>query len=358
MRIEKFHYYLLDANNQPKETGIGDTNELYNVRDADISYNSLGRLKASLTMKIQETQYLNIDYENDRLKLELEIDGVRYNKGIYLISSAKRSVKSTGTTRFLTCYSMLKILDNNKVNTSYYLPKGANIYTAIVNLLGSNAYNITPTDKTLNTDYTATIGTSKLDIINDLLDIINYNSLIVDDNGVFVSYPYVLPADRETEIYYIDGDPKTSDESNVCRFISGDYDEDLDTFDIPNIFTRHTNDVSINPPIVATYPIQLTGQDPITIDGRLPNVNAEPVSDVADYATLYAICKRAAADSRSVYSHLEVATAINPNHGYMTCVEVKVGDIDYKYIETSWSMKLSAGQLMKHTLRRVVNLDD
>lgn len=356
MRIEKFHYYLLDSNDMPKDTGIGDTNELFNVLEADISYNSLGRLKSSLTVKIMDSEYLNIDYLNDRIKVVMEIDGLFYNKGIYLISSTERNIEPTQTTRFLTCYSKLKILDMDKILTAYYLPKGSNVRTAIVNLLGSNPNNITSSDAALNTDYTATYGTSKLDIINDLLDIINYTSLYVDDNGYFASTPYELPQDRDIDVYYIEGEPHSDDEDNVCRLISGSITEDLDAFDVPNIFFKYTNDVDIDPPITAVYPIQ-QGDNTTTIDGRAPNVDIEEVSDVSDYATLYAKCKRSAADARSIYSHLEIQTALNPKHGYMTCVNVNVGDIDYKYIETGWSVDLKAGALMKHTLRRVVELD-
>lgn len=358
MRIEKFHYYLLDQYDQPKATGIGDTSELFNVLEGDISYSSLGRLKSSLTVKIQDSERLNIDYLNDRIQLKIEIDGMMYNKGIYLISTSQTSHTTAERTRFLTCYSKLKILDADAVVKPYFLPKGANVYTAITNLLGDNPKRITATDKTLNTDYTATVGTSKLDIINDLLDILNYNSLLVDDEGIFTSYPYVLPADRETEVYYLEGEPNRTDARNVCRLISPDMDEELDAFNVPNIFVRYTNDVDINPPIIATYPVQTSEDRPTTIDGRLPNVSKDEVSDIADYATLYAKCKKDAAEARSIYSHLQIATAINPDHGYLTCVEVKVGEINYKYIETSWSMNLRPGELMKHTLRRVVNLDD
>lgn len=358
MRIERFHFYLLDQYDNPKLTGIGDTNELFNVLEADMSYTSLGRLKASLTLKIKESKNLNIDYMNDRVQVKIEIDGALYSKGTYLISTSARNVNNGISTRFLTCYSKLKILDNDKILSAYYLPKGASVHTAIITLIGDNKCNIPVSEAKLNKDYTATIGTPKLDIINELLEIINYNSLVVDDEGFFVSRPYVLPADRETEQYYLEGNPQMGDDKNVCRLISPIFEEDLDMFDVPNIFLRYTNDVEIDPPIVAVYPLQGDGNTPITLDGRAPNVSSEEVSDIADYATLYAKCKKDAAEARSIYSHIEIETAINPNHGYLTCVEVQVENINYKYIETSWSMKLKAGALMKHKLRRVVNLDD
>ncbi len=368
MRIEQFHYYLLDKFDNPKETGIGSTNELFNVISGNIAYDSLGRLKSSLEIEIEVSKYLNIDYLNDRIKLEITIDGVTYNKGIYLITSSKRNVRGNVETRVLTCYSKLKLLDNDKTTSTYYLPKGANIYSAITNLIGNKPYKITPTSATLNTDFigklekdgerSTTIGVPKLTIINDLLDIINYNSLTVDDDGYFVSEPYVLPALRQTQIRYEEGEPRRTDSGDVCRLITPDYDEDLDLYNVPNIFSMYTNDYAIVPPIVATYPLQQDGQEPITIDGREPNVYCEAVTDVADYATLYAKCKKKASESRSVYSHLMIETAISAKHGYMNCIGIKVNDIDNKYIETSWSMNLKAGALMKHTLRRVVDLDE
>lgn len=368
MRIEQFHYYLLDKNDNPKQTGIGSTNELFNVISGNISYDSLGRLKSSLEVEIEVSKYLNIDYLNDRIKLEISIDGVTYNKGIYLITSSKRSVRGNVETRVLTCYSKLKLLDNDKTVSTYYLPKGASIYTAITNLLGTKPHNIPQTSAALNTDYTgkiskdeinsSTIGVPKLNIINDLLDIINYNSLTVDDNGVFTSSPYVLPDLRQVQIRYEEGEPRSTDAGDLCRLITPDFDEDLDVYDVPNMFTMYTNDYAIVPPIVATYPLQQSGQPPITIDGRDPNVYTEAVTDVADYATLYAKCKKKASESRSIYSHLQIETAISAKHGYMNCVGIKVGDINNKYIETSWSMNLCVGALMKHTLRRVVDLDE
>jgi hypothetical protein len=347
LRLEQFKYYLLDKNDNPKLPGNSSTNILHNVLEGDISYNSLGRLKSSLTVKIQEDELLNIDYMNDRIKPVAIIDGVEYPLGIFLISSPNRNIDSTGVVRFLTCYSKLKILDNDKVIERYYVPAGANVINTVINLLGSESYDITPNNATTSTDHEWEVGTSKLDIINDLLDIINYVSLIPDNDGKFISYPYKLPSEREHTIEYIEGNDS---------IIISSMTEDFDFFDVPNIFVRYTNDVDIDPPIIATYPLQ-SGNEPITIDGRAPNVSAEEVSDISDQATLYAKCKQDAYNSRSVYSHLEFSTAINPKHGYLDCVWVKVGDIDYKYIETSWSFNLKAGDLMKHTCRRVVDLD-
>lgn len=343
----EFRYYLLDEEDNPKSPGNSSTNRLWNVLSGDISYNSLGRLKSSLTIKILEDELLDIDYMNDRIKPVVVIDGIEYILGIFLISSPDRSISGTGSERYLTCYSKLKILDNDKVLSRYYVAAGTNVVNEVIRLLGSNPCNITTSTQTTSTGREWEIGTSKLDIINDLLDVINYNTLLVDTTGIFISYPYKQPEERTHTIEYIEG------KDSIIRY---DMQEDFDFFDVPNVFVRYTNDLDIDPPIVATYPLQ-TGSEVITLDGRLPNVSAEEVSDISDYNTLLAKCKRDAFNNRSVYSHLNFETAINPVHGYLDCIWVKVGDINYKYIETSWSFDLAVGARMKHTARRVVDLD-
>lgn len=347
-RLIEFRYYLLDQNDNPKLPGNSSTNKLWNVLSGDISYSSLGRLKSSLTVKIQDDESLNIDYMNDRIKPVVIINGTEYSLGIFLISSPDRNITSIGSERYLTCYSKLKILDNDKVLSRYYVAAGTNVVNEVIRLLGTNPYNVTPSTQTTSTGREWEIGTSKLDIINDLLDVINYNTLLVNTSGTFVSYPYQLPEERMHTIDYIEGK-----DSIICKEIT----EDFDFFDVPNVFVRYTNDVDIDPPITATYPLQTTPGQTITIDGRLPNVSAEEVNDISDYETLLSKCKRDAFNNRSVYSHLNFETAINPIHGYLDCLWVKVGDINYKYIETEWSFNLEVGARMKHTARRVVDLD-
>lgn len=348
MRNVNFEYYLLDRNDQPKKPlKISKSNRLNNVISGNLSYSSLGRLKSSLEVNIVDLEGSLIDYMNDRLKVIVNIDDTPYNLGVFLICSPNKQIDSNYTRRKLTCYSKLKILDNDKVTSNYYLPANANVINAVIRLIGNNPYKIESSDKTTSTEREWKVGTPKLDIINDLLDVINYQSLVVDQEGNFITKPYISPENREIEIRYLEGEDS---------IISPKMVEDFDFFDIPNIFVRCTNDVNITPPLIARYPIQ-SGSDPITLDGRLPNVDVQEVTDVSDVETLYDICKRDAVSVRSAYSHLEFNTEINPKHGYLNCIEVNCMGIHDKYIETSWSFDLAAGALMSHTARKVVNLD-
>lgn len=347
MRKIEFEYYLLDQHDQPKKPlKISKSNKLNNVIDGNISYSSLGRLKSSLEVTMIDIDNSFIDYMNDRIMPVAVIDGTPYSLGVFLICSPNRQIDRVETSRKLTCYSKLKILDNDKVTSNYYLPSGANVINAVCRLLGSNKYKINPCEKTTSNEHEWKIGTAKLDIINDLLDIINYQSLTVDNEGYFTSKEYIEPSSRTVEIKYEEG---------PAGVISAEMVEDFDFFDVPNIFIRCTNDVNINPPMVATYPIQTN--ETITIDGRLPNVDIKEVQDVADIDTLYAICKRDAYEARNAYSHLQFSTDINPVHGYLNCLEINCMGIHDKYIETSWNFNLEVGALMEHTARKVVDLD-
>lgn len=348
MRNIDFEYYLLDKNDNPKmPLKISKSNKLNNILSGNISYSSLGRLKSSLEVTMIDIDSSLIDFRTDRINPIVVIDGTPYSLGVFLISSPSRDIDEVNSTRTLTCYSKLKILDNDKVVSNYYLPTGANVINAVIRLLGNNKYKIAACEKTTSTEHEWEIGTAKLDIINDLLDIINYQSLTVDNDGYFTTKEYVSPENREVEIQYIEG------ENGV---ISAEMTEECDYFDVGNIFVRYTNDVNISPSMVATYPIQ-TGDETITIDGEAPNVNVEEVDDVSDVATLYEIAKRDAYNARNIYSHLTFKTAINPVHGYLNCIEIKCMDIHDKYIETEWSFDLETGALMEHVARKVVDLD-
>ena len=337
-RIIKFKYNLLDNTDTFKK-------QLYNVESCNINYTSLSRFKSSASIKMREDA--DIDYLNDRIQPIVILDGQEYPLGIYLICSPSRNINSVRITRDITCYSKLQLLDDDKVLERHYVPAGTNVVNEVIRLIGTNSYSLVANTAQTLTSREWEIGTPKLDIINDLLAIINYTSLLVDSFGRFTAYPYVLPTERVHTITYQEG---------YDSILIPDMTEDFDYFGVPNIFVRYTNNPDINPPLRVVYennnPSSLTS----TVKRGRPIVDPKEVSDVADLVTLTAICKKDAYNASDRYSHLDFETAINPVHGYLDCIWVKCGDINDKYIETSWSMDLKVGGRMKHTARRVVNI--
>jgi hypothetical protein len=75
-------------------------------------------------------------------------------------------------------------------------------------------------------------GTSKLKIINDLLDVAGYNSLWIDGYGNFRATPRVLPADRSPNYEVLDLPRELRDGSKAIYTPS--WTRNRDSFDVPN----------------------------------------------------------------------------------------------------------------------------
>ena len=337
-RTERFEYLLYDKEGVFKRS-------LKNVMSAEVSYSSLTRLKSSATITLTDFND-GIDFLNDQVQINVYLDGVMSGLGRFLISSPRRDISSGEVTRTCDCYSKLLILDEAKTETRNVILAGTNIIAEVKRILQNyGTYTILDNVGTTSTDREWEIGTPMLTIVNDLLGTANYTSLRVDNVGNFVSNEYILPTDREIEINY------TDDDSSI---IYRDLSEDIDIFAVPNVIIRYTNDPDINPPLIAKYENNSFDSPTSIISRGRRIVNAESVSDVADLQTLQDITKRVAYDLTDKYAHVEFSTAINPLHGYLTCLYLKCYDISSKMIETSWRIECQTGGKMTHVCRRVI----
>lgn len=337
MRVLKFKYLLYDKYDNYKK-------ELTCVEKCSIDYNSLTRLKMSASMTIGEDR--DIDYFNDRIQIICSLNGEEYPLGVFLISGPSRLL-NTRITRNLTLYSKLHILEDDKVMERYFVAQGTNVVNECRRMLGDYKVRIPESNKTTGSDREWEVGTEKIEIINDLLSSINYTSLRVDGDGYFAAQPYILPTDREIEFIY---------EPGIDGILAGGMEDEIDLFSVPNTIIRYTNNGEVVPPLRAVYENN-NADSPVSIINRGRRiVDAAEVSDVSDYETLFAVCKKAAYELTDKYSHINFQTAINPRHGYMNCIRLRSGDINDKYIETSWSMDCAVGGKMKHVCRKVVNI--
>lgn len=320
--------------------------DLYNVESAQVDYGSLTRLKTSARIVMKEDP--EIDYLTDMIKIICVIDEERTSIGQFLISSPKRKIGDSGVIRDCECYSLLKILDDDKTESRYTVLAGTNVINEVKRIIGNSyPFSITDSNLTTSTDKDWEIGTPKLDIINDLLEVVNYNSLTVDNDGVFVSTPYILPTDRTVEIIY---------EDNEYSIIYEDMEEDIDMYDVPNVVVRYTNDPDINPPLVAKYENNNPDSKTSTVQRGRKIYSFESVEDVSDLQTLQLITKKNAYQLNDKYSHIKFYTAINPKHGYLTCIQFKAYDISNTFIETDWSIDCQSGAAMTHSARRIINI--
>ncbi len=345
----KFKYLLLDANNSLK-------GELQNVIDGEVNFKNLAQIKRGGRFLIKESQEIPIDWLNDRIqpfimyKIPNSNTWLEWSQGIYLLSSPKRRSTGNSIIRDVEAYDLLQILSDEKIDERLLYPSGKKYTDAIKELItGCKIYNmhITNSDKELRSDKEFEIGTSKLSIINQLLEEINYTSLWTDHNGFFTAKPYILPSYRNKDYEYHD---------NEISIING-IEEEMDTFNIPNKFIVISSNPD-NEPLVSIYTNDKASSPTSTVNNKRLIVDKRKVNDIADQESLDAYTKRIAEEASNIYGHVAFNTAIMPHHSFQDCLYLKHSKlgINNNYIETEWSMKLTAGALMKHRVRRAVQV--
>lgn len=305
----------------------------------------------------QGTMEEKVDWLNDRIQpfvLFQMPDGgwIEFSLGIFIPSTPTKKDKLGNIVREVEAYDSLVILEQDKFTKRTGFLAGTTYEVVINSILESSGIkkiNIRyPESKTLSSDKEWAIGDSKLQAINDLLTEINMNSLWVDVDGYFVSYPYQSPADRAIDYKYSD--------QELSIIIEG-IEEELDLFDIPNSWVV----VATNPesePMVATR--ENHSEESLTsIESRgRVIVDFREVNDIADQATLEAYIDRIAFEASQVYGRINFSSPIMPMHEYYDVIGLTYGplEIDGKFAEMNWTIPLEAGAEMKHELRRVVTV--
>lgn len=339
-RKVSFKYELLDKNDVFKKN-------LDTITRCIVRYSSLSQLKVSAEISMREDREVN--YQTDRIRpiciISKGNQSMEFPLGIFLISSPSRDIKNTLITRDMQLYSKLYLYSEDSIDSRLYVPKGTNVVAEIKRLLNTHKVNIPDSAYVSSGNREWEIGTSKLEIINDLLDTVNYTSLRVTTDGYFIAEPYVLPTEREVEIEYVD---------DITSVLSPNMVERLDLFNIPNKFIGYTNNPDTDP-LRSVY----TNNNPNSITstvytGRTKTEVIE-VLDTVSQSVLDEMVMRKAYNASQVYSHVDFETAIMPIHDYMNILYIKHKDIvQGKYTETSWEIECKAGTYMKHTARKVV----
>lgn len=345
-RTENFRYRLLDKNEVEKGW-------LTTVTGGRVSYVSLSQIKRSATFAMTEDD--DVDYLNDRIQVFVDISAfgkiISFPMGIFLLNSPKRIDNNHVVTREIEAYDKLQILAEDNFENRYYIPSGENYVNAISSVImsaGETAISITPSANVTQTAKEFEIGMSKLDIINKLLDELNYTSLRCDVEGNFVADPYVEPAAKDVEYEYI-----TNDES----VIYGGAAEDIDLYNVKNVFVAYVD----NPERAAMRSV-FANENPAsptsTISRGRRLVDIRQLDDAADQAALDSYIRRIAINASNIYSHVNFNTAIMPMHDYLDTLRLiytPLGISDV-YQETSWELPLAVGASMRHTVRKVVAL--
>lgn len=336
-----------------------------NVKLADLSEVTAGSVEQNWLATIKRTARFTIvdrgriNYLQDRIKPWARLhlppygssDWVEWPQGVFLLSTPERQVDDVGiVTREVQGYDSLQVYDEEAVTDRYTIDAGDVYTTEISTLLGSVAKNIAASSATLPATREWEPGTSKLRIINDLLDALNYESLSADEDGVLTARPYVAPSGRAHETTYAD------DQFSV---IDQKMKQTIDLFGVPNQWVVVVSQPD-RPVLTSTYTNNNPASPTSTVSRQRTITDFRTNSDAADQATLDALVERIAFEASQVYEVVDFTTAIMPIHSGNDVYRLTRSDlaINAKYGEHSWSLPLSAGSgaRMRHTARRVVSV--
>jgi hypothetical protein len=221
-RNQWFTYDLLDNGEAPKGSLPG-------VTGGTLEWHANAAVKGGGKIKVISQTREDIPWLRRRVKITMHIEGKgSYPLGIFIPSAPVEQWSDTELTLEVELLDKCSILDNDYFQNAYSLDAGTNVTAAVRELIedaGEKAGSITDGDDTLSKAMNWESGTSRLQIINDLLEAANYFSLRVDGDGRFRVEKYRLPRNRPIVHEFID---------NYKSIYASEFTYEKDIYSIPN----------------------------------------------------------------------------------------------------------------------------
>lgn len=349
-RIMSYRYDRLDEFNNYVEPLAG-------IVGGSVANNALGDIKR--TAKFSMLDIGSFNFLKDRVRpwahlaMPKAYGGpgfVEWPLGVFLTSTPTRTLNADGTvTRDVDAYDQLQVLTDDAVGDRYSITAGTKYTTAIRTLtFGLVAVSVVDDPRTLPAAMEWEPGTKKLRILNDLLAAINYESAWFNEIGTLIARPYQAPNMQTPAYDYA---------ANEASIIGGNPAQTLDLFKIANkwVLTVSEADRAV---LSSTYVNDSSASPTSTVSRGRTIVDVRTSEDAADQATLDAKAARYAFEASQVYENIAFSSAAMPMHSNADVLTVNLPHlaIDGKYSEHTWELQLKAGELMTHTVRRVVSV--
>ena len=311
-----------------------------------------GRIKTSMTGDFMIPDFA-VDFLTDELQPRMIIDGIPHNLGVFSASRVQETSRDGLDYVHIVAYDRGQIVRDHVIEQARYFPAGTNYITAIMSVLEDSGIALiyaTPSAATLAEAREWPIGTSNLDIINELLAEINYEDLYFDSTGTAVLRPASIP--RAAQIQH------TLDAETVESMVLPEQRKEIDLYNAPNVFMCICSNADKDAPMVATA-VNTNPQSPLSVVRRGRRiVQVVNVPNIADQAALQSYAFRLVSKSMLSAEQIRVQTCLLPGFGVRDVTAINIGDLFAICIERSWSMDLGVGGLMTHDLERVVlNVD-
>lgn len=197
-----------------------------------------GKVRVADLAKAREGQMRigELDLESVRLRPVCVIAGLpEIPLSVFLITSAVEEWSATGRVWALELLDRCTVPDQDKTEESYAVAAGTVILEAVADVLASAGEHF-DVDASVSTALAAPMvwpaGTSKLTIVNEMLDAAAYSALWVDGAGIFQATPYVVPANRSV-LYEVLRMPRMLVDGEQSIY-EPEWQRDRDAYSVPN----------------------------------------------------------------------------------------------------------------------------
>ena len=295
----------------------------------------------------------DVNWLADEICPELIIDGTAYSLGIFMPATVDQIDTETGSRIQIEAYDRSWKVRDSRLTERQYFAAGTNYISAAASLLaaaGIGTIHATPTDLVMpeaREDWE--IGTSRLDIINELLTEIGYRRLWFDADGMARLEPYEA-------ISAVNIRHRISDQDVRSLLLPG-MNRQTDVYNAPNVFVAVCSNPDKSGGMIATAE-NYSGQSPISITRRGRKiVQVTRLNNIASQAELQAYVDRQLTDSLLSGESLTVTTGLLPGFDSGEVTSLQYGDLFAICREKAYTMDLRVGGNMVHTLEReVINI--
>lgn len=321
---------------------------LYPKTAATITMVSSAQLKTYITGTFVKND--EIDLLNDHICPYLIIDGIAYPMGEYIVSVAESIIDDSGESYNIEAYDLSLVVSQNRIEKRLSIESGKKYIDAIQELLLECGITKVIADESSDVLQSVRedweVGTSYIDIINDLLSEINFNAIWFDFNGFARLQKYVAPSASNIDFEY------KSDELSI---LSKNASSTLDIYDAPNVFVAEVSNPDFPEPMRAVSVNDDPGSILSTIRrGRRIVAPLERLNNIASQEALQEYVDAKKLKSMLSTDTISFDTALEHGHNVGNIISIDHPVASGIYQETEWSMMLSAGQLMRHKARRIV----
>lgn len=194
----------------------------------------------------------DIDWMSHRVRATFHDGDDSWPVGTYLLSSPTERHNGFVVTYDVGLLTKMNVIAEDTVEDRYSVPAGTVVVPLVVALIestGETRIAATDSDSALSAGLTWEAGTSKLTVINDLLQAAGYWSLWCDGSGLFRVEPYTNPADRPVAFEFAHGE---------ASIHFPDWEREQDHTSVPNRFIAIGQGDEEEPPLVGVA----TNEDP------------------------------------------------------------------------------------------------